>query len=214
MDPRLLYAGIACVIAAVVGGGLKAFGIEIPLFQSLTRQLILGLLGTVLILAYLFRPVGGRKEELSEPNSASQTQAVAERQTETNPTLELRSPDTKITESPAKGGVTIEITEIPPKGSGDPVKTSLICGKTTRVDAIGAQVVVYAFDNKWYVEPDANQAKTGINPDGSWCSTTHPGYSYAALLVRPGYTPPANPGPLPTIGGDILALRIVNGTAE
>lgn len=49
METILLSAGIACLIAAIVGGGLKAFGIEIPLLQSLTRQIILGVLGVVLV---------------------------------------------------------------------------------------------------------------------------------------------------------------------
>ncbi|MBL8206573.1 MAG: Ig-like domain-containing protein [Blastocatellia bacterium] len=51
METIFLSAGIACLIAAIVGGGLKAFGIEIPLLQSLTRQIILGALGVILVIA-------------------------------------------------------------------------------------------------------------------------------------------------------------------
>ena len=50
MENVLLTAGIASVIAAIAGGGLKAFGIEIPLLRSVCRQVILGLLGLVMIL--------------------------------------------------------------------------------------------------------------------------------------------------------------------
>jgi len=46
----LLLAGLACLIAAIVGGGLRAFGIEIPLLASIPRQLVLGTLGVVLML--------------------------------------------------------------------------------------------------------------------------------------------------------------------
>ncbi len=49
METVLLSAGIACLIAAIVGGGLKAFGIEIPMLQSLARQLLLGTFGTILV---------------------------------------------------------------------------------------------------------------------------------------------------------------------
>src|SRR5689334_19310994 len=49
MNTTLLSAGIVCVIAAIVGGGLKAFNIEIPALNSLRRQLMLGLLGLVLL---------------------------------------------------------------------------------------------------------------------------------------------------------------------
>jgi hypothetical protein len=49
MNATLLCTGLACVIAAVVGGGLKAFGVEIPILTSLKRQLVLGILGAILI---------------------------------------------------------------------------------------------------------------------------------------------------------------------
>jgi len=47
----LLAAGLACVIAAIVGGGLKAAGFDIPPLKSLTRQVLLGGLGVVLLIA-------------------------------------------------------------------------------------------------------------------------------------------------------------------
>lgn len=51
MENTLLGAGIACVIAAIVGGGLKAFGLELPLVSSVKRQTLLGLLGVILVVA-------------------------------------------------------------------------------------------------------------------------------------------------------------------
>lgn len=57
MENTLLTAGIACVLAAIVGGGLKAFGIEIPVLSTLTRQLVLAAFGIVLlIIALQIRP--------------------------------------------------------------------------------------------------------------------------------------------------------------
>ena len=44
-----MVAGIACVMAAIVGGGLKAFGFEIPALESGARQAVLGILGLALI---------------------------------------------------------------------------------------------------------------------------------------------------------------------
>lgn len=46
---NILYAGLACVAAAIVGGGLKIFGIEIPLLNSIQRQVLLALFGLILI---------------------------------------------------------------------------------------------------------------------------------------------------------------------
>ena len=51
MDSTLLGAGLACMVAAIVGGGMKAFGIEIPLVSSTKRQMMLGLLGLTLAIA-------------------------------------------------------------------------------------------------------------------------------------------------------------------
>jgi hypothetical protein len=54
VDNALLTAGIACLIGAIVGGGLKAFGIELPAVQSRLRQAVLALAGSILIV--LARP--------------------------------------------------------------------------------------------------------------------------------------------------------------
>jgi hypothetical protein len=50
METTLNLTGIACIVAAIVGGGFKAFGIEIPMISSSTRQIILAALGLILIL--------------------------------------------------------------------------------------------------------------------------------------------------------------------
>jgi hypothetical protein len=52
----VLYLGIACIIAAIVGGGLSAFGIVIPLLNSIWRQLLLAVFGLVLVAVALYIP--------------------------------------------------------------------------------------------------------------------------------------------------------------
>jgi hypothetical protein len=47
----LLTTGLVCLIAAIIGGGLKAFGIEIPALQSAWQRNLLGALGLVLLFA-------------------------------------------------------------------------------------------------------------------------------------------------------------------
>ena len=51
MNPTLLTTGLACVIAAIVGGGFKAFGIEVPVLASTRRQIVLASFGALLLLA-------------------------------------------------------------------------------------------------------------------------------------------------------------------
>jgi hypothetical protein len=126
----------------------------------------------------------------------------------------LTKPAINVTQSLSGLNIAITITHIPPKGPGDSVTHRPICGKTTGADLVSAQVIVYAHTNRWYVEPYTDSPKTGINPDGTWCTFTHLGYSYAALLVRPTFTPAATAEVLPTVGGDVLALTMVDGAAE
>ncbi len=54
MEATLLTVGLACVVAAIVGGGLKAFNIELPGVASLGRQVLLGGFGLLLTTLALF----------------------------------------------------------------------------------------------------------------------------------------------------------------
>ncbi len=56
MQEILLTAGTAFVGAAIVGGGLQAFNIRIPVIDSAARQLMLGGFGGVLIAFALLQP--------------------------------------------------------------------------------------------------------------------------------------------------------------
>lgn len=62
METVLISAGVACLIAAIVGGGLKAFQIEIPLLQSVRRQMLLAALGAgLLAIGLMTRGPAGEK---------------------------------------------------------------------------------------------------------------------------------------------------------
>jgi hypothetical protein len=49
VENAFIAAGLASLIAAIVGGGLKAFGIEVPVLASRIRQLVLGIVGLLLL---------------------------------------------------------------------------------------------------------------------------------------------------------------------
>jgi eukaryotic-like serine/threonine-protein kinase len=49
VSQTLTLVGLACVIAAVVGGGLKLIGIEIPPLTSFRRQVLLGSVGIAVL---------------------------------------------------------------------------------------------------------------------------------------------------------------------
>jgi hypothetical protein len=49
MTTTLVTLGILCLIAAIVGGGLSGFGVQLPLLESVRRQFLLGALGICLL---------------------------------------------------------------------------------------------------------------------------------------------------------------------
>ncbi len=50
MQSTLIVAGVVFVGAAIVGGGMVAFKVEVPLIHSLTRQVMLGVFGLALLI--------------------------------------------------------------------------------------------------------------------------------------------------------------------
>lgn len=79
-------------------------------------------------------------------------------------------------------------------------------GSVSGADASTTAVVLYARTDLYYVQPYA-ASTLDIDALGRWGSMVRGGTSYAALLVRGGYQPPATMSTLPEPGGDVLAVR-------
>jgi hypothetical protein len=98
----------------------------------------------------------------------------------------------------------IRITLLPAlSNSGGPDSEGQIGGE---VDGVcrpqDFRVVIYAYTNRWYVQPERDRPLIGVMADGTWRTETHLGSKYAALLVEPSYEPPASP----TMGKGVLAF--------
>ena len=101
--------------------------------------------------------------------------------------------------------VSITTSNLPYNPKGHPVDTVPIEGTVSGItDTSELRVVVYAFTNHWYVQPDTGEKALTKIEDGRWRTETHPGARYVALLVRQGYNPPGAPSILPTDG--VLAV--------
>jgi hypothetical protein len=61
------------------------------------------------------------------------------------------------------------------------------------------------------VQPLVSNPFTKIQPDSTWKSPTHLGTEYAALLVEPGYIPPATMDALPAEGRGVVAVAVTKG---
>jgi len=70
MNTTLLTAGITFIAAAIIGGGVEAFGIKLPLLNSTKRQLMLASFGGLLLLG-AFAPYALRRKVLSPVDSPS-----------------------------------------------------------------------------------------------------------------------------------------------
>jgi hypothetical protein len=110
----------------------------------------------------------------------------------------------------ATAGRSIEFTKVPQADEGGPDKLDTIEGRVVGARP-GQQVVLYARSGVWWVQPVSNEPFTTINPDSTWKNSTHLGTEYAALLVEPGYRPPATVEVLPKEGGGVIAVATTEG---
>ena len=105
----------------------------------------------------------------------------------------------------------IRITQIPPAGEG-PGLPADIGGLVNGGNPRDLRVVVYAYTDKWYVQPDTSAPFTDIDSGGGWAAKTNRGKLYAALLVRRGFTPPDVTYNSPSgLGDEIVDFQIVQG---
>jgi hypothetical protein len=107
----------------------------------------------------------------------------------------------------------IHFTTVPEAAEGGSERLELIAGRV-----VGArpdqQLVLFAKSSVgvWWVQPLTAQPFTAINADSTWKNRIHLGVEYAALLVRPGYRPPATTEVLPKPGGEVLTIATVKGS--
>jgi hypothetical protein len=99
----------------------------------------------------------------------------------------------------------IEFTRVPALGEGSPDKLDPIEGRVTGA-LPGQRIVLFALSGMWWVQPLSTEPYTSIQKDSTWRSFSHPGISYAALLVDDRYFPPATAASLPAKGGHVLAV--------
>lgn len=109
-------------------------------------------------------------------------------------------------------GPSVEFTRIPQADEGGREKQDIIEGRVQGARA-DQQIVLYAKSGVWWVQPLANQPFTRIQENSKWSNATHLGLEYAALLVNPGYRPPATMAALPPLGEGIAAMAVTPGAS-
>jgi len=104
----------------------------------------------------------------------------------------------------------IEFAKVPPAAQGGREKVDTIAGRVVGARP-GQRIVIYARSGPWWVQPWPDQPFIPIQADSTWSTWTHLGFEYAALLVDPGYKPPATMDVIPTEGNSIVAVEKVKG---
>jgi hypothetical protein len=115
-------------------------------------------------------------------------------------------------DSAGAGEPSVTFTKLPPSGDGSPSTVYSIEGRVTGGKP-GQQIVLYASSGEWWVQPSTREPFTNVRPDHTWTAQTHPGSSYAALLVRKDYQPRPKIDALPVRGGAVLAVVSALGPA-
>jgi hypothetical protein len=152
VESTLITLGIACVAAAIIGGGFKALGVEIPALQSPIRQTALGVLGLVLVLVAaapsLVRQVG---EAAASASQAARTTTLVPSGAARATPAQSRQSDTSSTQNP---------TSITPGGPSVTLTFSSPGQRTTLAfDGEEGQIISGRFTNF-----TGDLAKTGIGP--------------------------------------------------
>jgi hypothetical protein len=107
----------------------------------------------------------------------------------------------------------ITFTKIPPAAQGGRERLDRISGRVSGARP-GQRIVVYAKSGPWWVQPWPEQPLIPIEADSTWGTQTHLGYEYAALLVNADYHPAPTVDVVPTMGGSVVAFKIVHGVGS
>lgn len=106
----------------------------------------------------------------------------------------------------------IRFTRIPKGDSSGSDKNDIIEGTVTGARE-GQQIVLYAKNGSWWLQPLLEAPFTKISSSNKWLNATHLGSDYAALLVDRDYRPDRNIKTLPAAGGPVAAVSATKGAS-
>ncbi len=107
----------------------------------------------------------------------------------------------------------ILFSRIPQADAGGGDKQDVIEG-VVRNAGTNERLVLYAKSGDWWLQPLPERPFVRIQRKAKWVSATHLGSDYAALLVKPEYSPPPRMTELPATGNLISAVASVHGAAQ
>lgn len=127
----LVVVGFLCLVAAVIGGGLKAAGVEIRVLKSVKRQWMLGLLGVVLITLGLYSSAAVGKIQNQATLASDQQRDVPK---QTGQTGEAKLPKQTHSKPADAGAVNAPVASIP----GNPTNPTMVPAEEAQLAIIEA----------------------------------------------------------------------------
>lgn len=114
--------------------------------------------------------------------------------------------------APERPQPSIRFTRIPKADASGSDNNDIVEGNVTGARE-GQQIVLYAKNGSWWLQPLLEAPFTRILPNTKWRNATHLGSDYAALLVDRGYRPDRNIRALPAVGGLVAAVGVAKGAS-
>lgn len=93
---------------------------------------------------------------------------------------------------------------------GGDEKTEIMSGSVIGVNPDNYRIVVFAYTNQWYIQPDVNNYLINIQADGSWSTETHLGEKYCIMLVKKNFSTESPITSLPLGSDKIIAIKYIN----
>lgn len=110
--------------------------------------------------------------------------------------------------------VQADISVVPPyEPNGGADTRADIGGRLVGDNVTDYRVIIYARADLWYRQPMPD-ISIPVGADGTWKSWTHTGSNYAALVVRRDVGLSTRLDVLPRVGGNIVAIAIVEGVKK
>ncbi len=106
--------------------------------------------------------------------------------------------------------ISLTFDQIPQDDLGGVDTTGVLSGHVTGFRN-GDHMMLFAFNDHWWVQPEVGNQSTPIGKDGHWSAQIHLGHRYAAALVRGAYAVAASQDKLPAPGGAVLSVATVDG---
>jgi hypothetical protein len=150
MNDTVLLVGVACLAAAIVGGGVKIANSEFPIVSSIPRQVLLGVLGIGVIVSAIGLFGGGSSSSVGSKPTSVQDLHIPNITLPTDSPFSVPDPAIKLSVSQGPPGTRLTVS-----GTGfQPRETIKIDFQTDQITEVHADAQGAFGDTPVQIPPD------------------------------------------------------------